>query len=152
MDARECVLRYLAFRIHPYQEYSKADLNSFLSNAMNDLNRFSSARIQELNGDFREAMTRATEILGRLSFRKFNSATNRRGPINKALFETWSNVLQTYDVNSLRNRAEEIRRSLAEKLSEDTEYIRSLSAGTGGVRAVQVRFQGAHEAIDKALQ
>ncbi len=152
MDARECVLRYLAFRIHPYQEYSKADLNSFLSNAMNDLNRFPQSRIEALNYDFREAMVRAAEILGRLSFRKFNSATNRRGPINKALFETWSNVLQAYDITALRNRVDEIRSSLAQKLSEDTEYIRSLSAGTGGVRAVQVRFQGAREAIDKALQ
>jgi hypothetical protein len=55
-------------------------------------------------------------------------------------------------MDSLRKRAEEIRRALAEMLSEDTEYIRSLSAGTGGVSAVQIRFQRAHEAVERALQ
>ena len=152
MDARECVLRYLAFHIHPYQDYSKADLNSFLSNTMSQINALPAQRIAALDNDFRESMSRASDILGRVAFRKFGVATNRRGPINKALFETWSNVLQAYDLDSLKQRRERVRMRLAEMLSEDTEYLRSLSAGTGGVNAVRMRFQRAHEAVKEALK
>ncbi len=152
MDARECVLRYLAFRLYPYQDYSKADLNSFLSTTMEQLNRVSPSRIEELDRDFREAMTRAREIFGRFAFRKFNPETSRRGPVNKALFESWSNVLQAYELGDLKKNKEKIRTVLGNMFTENTEYVRSLSAGTGGVRAVQLRFQGAHDAVKGALQ
>ena len=84
MDARECVLRYLAFHIHSYKQYSKSDLNSFLSTAMKDLNGLPQAQIGILTNEFREAMVRANQIFGRRAFRKFTSAS-RRGPVNKAL-------------------------------------------------------------------
>lgn len=152
MDARECVLRYLAFHLHPYQSYSKADLNSFLSSTMSQINALPTERIAELDGQFRESMNRAFDIFGRVAFRKFGVQTSRRGPINKALFETWSNVLQSYDLEKLQERKEGIRFRLAQMLSEDAEYLRSLSAGTGGVTAVRVRFQRAHEAVVEALK
>jgi hypothetical protein len=152
MDARECVLRYLAFRIYPFQNYAKADLNSFLSSTMEQLNRVPASKIEELERDFREAMNRAREIFGRFAFRKFNPETSRRGPVNKALFESWSNVLQAYDLEALVQNKDQIRTILGNMFTEDPEYIRSLSAGTGGVRAVQVRFQHAHDAVKGALQ
>jgi len=95
MDARECVLRYLAFHIHPYREYSKSDLNSFLSAAMKDLNGLSATEIKKIAADFLEAMVRANEVFGRRAFRKF-AIGYRRGPVNKPLFESWANVLQRY--------------------------------------------------------
>jgi hypothetical protein len=152
MDARECVLRYLGFHIDSYQNYSKADLNSFLSNTMSQINTFTPRRVEALDADFRESMVRANEILGRVAFRKFGSTTGRRGPINKALFETWSNVLQAYDFDKLKQRKDQICVLLAQRLSEDTDYLRSLSAGTGGVTTVRVRFERAHEVVQEALK
>jgi len=152
MDARECVLRYLSFHIDSYQNYSKADLNSFLSSTMTRINSFPSQRVDALESSFRESMQRAHEILGRVAFRKFSSTIGRRGPINKALFETWSNVLQAYDFEKLMQRKVEIRARLAKMITEDTEYLRALSAGTGGVTTVRVRFERAHEAVQEALE
>jgi hypothetical protein len=152
MDARECVLRYLAFRMHPYREYSKADLNSFLSNTMSDLNRSSPARLKQLAQDFTESMDRAREILGRFAFRRFDPTSRRRGPVNKALFETWSNVLQEYDLEVLRRNRDKIQASLGKMLLEDADYVRALSAGTGGVTSVHVRFERTHAAIEAAIQ
>ena len=102
MDARECVLRYLAFHLHPYQEYGKSDLNGFLSGVMKELNDLPDNKIAKLDADFREAMTRSLEIFGKRAFRKYSPESNRRGPVNKALFESWANVLQAYDLNLLR--------------------------------------------------
>src|SRR5205814_1947498 len=79
MDARECVLRYLAFHLHPFDTYAKSDLNSFLSTTMKELNGMPESEIRALDEGFLEAMNRARELLGRYAFRKigFNS---RRGP------------------------------------------------------------------------
>jgi len=98
MDARECVLRYLAFHIQSYTKYSKPDLNSFLSGTMKEINSLSESKIRDLVNSFSEAMKRSRVVLGRFAFRKFHSYSQRRGPINKALFESWSNVLQGYDL------------------------------------------------------
>jgi hypothetical protein len=152
MDARECVLRYLAFRIHPYTEYVKPDLNSFLSATMKDLNGMSASEIDNLDASFREAMTRASEIFGRFAFRKFNSETGRRGPINKALFESWANVLQLYDLGSLCQRKDQILSTVSTMLSTNPNYVRSLSAGTGSASTVRIRFEYAHEAVKEALK
>jgi hypothetical protein len=107
MDARECVLRYLAFHMHPYNTYSKSDLNGFLSMVMQHLNGLSAIEINKLAENFREAMVRAHELFGRYAFRKF-ILNSRRGPVNKALFESWANVLQEYDLGKLREHKERI--------------------------------------------
>ena len=152
MDARECVLRYLAFRMYPYRDYSKADLNSFLSKTMGALNNGPPQRIVELEEDFRESMNCAFQVLGRVAFRKFDPLSGRRGPVNKALFETWSNVLQSYDLNLLLTHKERIRERLGERLSDDDEYVRALSAGTGAVASVRIRFERAHGIIEEVLK
>jgi uncharacterized protein with ParB-like and HNH nuclease domain len=151
MDARECVLRYLAFHVHPYTTYSKSDLNSFLSSAMKDLNGLSAIEIEKLANDFRDAMVRARQIFGRFAFRKFALGSSRRGPVNKALFESWANVLQAYELGALNQRKQQILESLANMLAGDAEYAKSLSAGTGSVKSVHIRFERPHQAIRKVL-
>jgi hypothetical protein len=152
MDARECVLRYLAFRLHPYNAYLKSDLNGFLSDAMKELNGMSDAQISDLTQSFRDAMGRAQKVFGRFAFRKFNWGFTRRGPINKALFESWANVLQEYDLESLERRKDKIQQSVSEMFTSDPDYAKALSAGTGGVNSVHMRFGGAHKAIQEALK
>jgi hypothetical protein len=148
MDARECALRYIAFHLRPYTEYLKSDLNSFLSTTMKEINGMSDFELDNLDTSFREAMTRAWKVLGRFAFRKFTPA--RRGPINKALFESWANVLQAYDLNALVERKDQISSKLVHMFN-DPDYARSLSAGTGGISAVKTRFERAHNLVKEAL-
>ncbi len=150
MDARECVLRYLAFRIHPFETYSKSDLNAFLSTTMKELNEMPSPRVAELRGTFLDAMTRARAIFGKYAFRKFNFG-GRRGPVNKALFESWANALQGYDLALLEERSTTLQESVSRMFAEDLDYSKALSAGTGSVRSVQIRFERAHKAIQESL-
>ena len=114
MDARECILRYIAFHLKPYTEYQKSDLNGFLSGVMRDLNKLPKARISKLESAFNEAMTRAFSVLGPLAFRKFNVTSGRRGPVNKALFESWANVLQAYELKDLISRKNELVKAIGE--------------------------------------
>jgi hypothetical protein len=150
MDARECVLRYLAFHIHPFDTYSKSDLNAFLSTTMKELNEMPPSEISQLRDSFLEAMARARAVFGKYAFRKFNFG-GRRGPVNKALFESWANALQAYDPSLLEQRSEKLQKLLSEMFSNDLDYSKSLSAGTGSVKSVQSRFEGAHKAIRESL-
>ena len=97
-------------------------------------------------------MTRASEIFGRFAFRKFSSENSRRGPINKALFESWANVLQAYDLEDLRRRKDQIRSEVSTMFSTDSDYVRALSAGTGSASSVRKRFECAHKAVQEALK
>jgi hypothetical protein len=151
MDAQECILRYLAFRIRGYRNYQKADLNLFLSEAMKEINEMRQERLESLERDFMEGMNRARVILGRYAFRKFNTSTQRRGPINKALFESWPNILQEFEEFRLVDRREALLAGLEEELRFNSDYSRYLSAGTGSVKAVIGRFRIAHEIVTKAL-
>ena len=151
MDSRECVLRYLAFHLHPYSEYGKSDLNGFLSSVMKELNAMPADKIAKLDTDFREAMNRSREILWKFAFRKFTPGSNRRGPVNKALFESWANVLQDYDLTQLRANTQRLRSDLGKAFWNESDYTRALSAGTGSVTSVKLRFERAHDIVKGAL-
>jgi hypothetical protein len=152
MDARECVLRYLAFHISPYAGYTRGDFNAFLSDAMSRLNDMSKSRLHELGEAFIEAMTRAHAVFHRFAFRKFAHGSNRRGPINKALFESWANVLQDYPRNDIEKRGSAIRQLTASRFVDDPDYAKALSAGTGSRKAVHTRFEVAADIVKEALR
>jgi hypothetical protein len=150
MDDRECVLRHLAFRITNYTKYTKPDLNDFLGSAMEALNKASEEQIDRLAIDFKRAMTLCKEIFGPYAFRKFNREKATRGPISKALFETWSTVVLDVDEEKLLEDAKNIMDFLERSLQEDQDYIRALTYATGGLTPVRKRFAKAYQIIETA--
>jgi len=152
MGDRECVLRFLAFRMTKFSNYKRPDLNDFLGKAMDSLNRAPEATIQKLKDEFSLSMEICQKIFSRNSFRKFNRALNSRGPINKALFETWSNAVLDFDKNLLMSNAEKIVFGLESALTNNSVYLKSLSQATGGVNPVSTRFNVAYQIIDNALK
>ena len=93
MADRECVLRFLAFYIEPWEKYSANDLDGYLGLTMNRINAMESSRRAECLVDFKKAMSAAADILGPYAFRKQYSLHDRRRPISKALFEAWGGWL-----------------------------------------------------------
>jgi hypothetical protein len=112
MGARELVLRFLAFLIVPVTEY-QSDMDKFLSNAMRIINcmpemeqqkiakiynrdsvpKIKYRKIADLKSKFILGMQRGKILFGDHAFRKSLPRDQRKSPINKALFESWSNVL-----------------------------------------------------------
>ncbi|HAN93613.1 MAG TPA: DUF262 domain-containing protein, partial [Nitrospira sp.] len=151
MDDRECVLRHLAFRLSRFEKYTKPDLNDFLGSAMNALNSATEDAIDRLERDFNRAMDVCGKLLGSYAFRKFSRQPQYRGPISKALFETWSTAVLDYDEEALLGSADAILRGLEEALATDADYVKSLSYGTGGIKPVKRRFTKVYQIIDMAL-
>ena len=152
MDDRECVLRHLAFHMTNFKGYSKPDFNDFLGSAMIAINAAPEERIAELSNDFCRAMRVCHGIFGPFAFRKYNRRAATRAPINKALFETWSNVVLDFDETRLLERSEWILEGLETALATDEDYVKSLSQATGGLRPVRVRFTKAYQIIEEALR
>lgn len=151
MDDRECVLRHLAFRMTNFKSYKKPDLNDFLGSAMNMLNNSNEDTVELLKREFQRAMVLCHEIFGAYAFRKFNRRQGSRGPINKALFETWSTAVLDFDEDQLRSSAHGILSGLEDALETDIEYVKSLSLATGGINPINKRFTKAYQIIDIAL-
>lgn len=93
MADRECVLRFLAFYLTNPECYQQKDMDGFLCDCMEKLNQSTEFEIERIEGCFITAMQRNYQVFGKFAFRKMYHLNQRRSPINKALFEVWSNEL-----------------------------------------------------------
>lgn len=116
MGVTELVLRLIAFMMLDRSAY-KGGMDSWLSNAMQILNKFPSPSIDQLKKIFDEnevpklkindfdqikkkfklSMNRAKKLFAGHAFRKSLPHSSKKSPINKSLFEIWGNVL--YDIS-----------------------------------------------------
>ena len=151
MQDRECVLRFLAFLVSPWEEYAANDLNGFLVDGMKRLNNMSVTERDELETIFGTTMTAATQIFGDDAFRKRIDPDHARKPVNKALLEVWCVALarcSPAELRTLVKRRSRLRRQFTKLLNDDREFEVSVSASTGIPRRVKKRF-GEIEALIK---
>lgn len=153
MTDRECVLRFLAFKLcNPNDYSSRDDLDSFLNERMQQINRLgqeSPGSIETLRLDFKRAMVAARRIFGNQAFRKYLPHQNRRSQVSKALFEVWSVNLDKLDdgnIELLISRKSQLMSEFA-KLMDDNEFMNSISYSTGDSRRVHYRFAKIKELV-----
>ncbi len=151
MDDRECILRFFAFYFTPYTNYKKADLDSFLSQTMQDINAFDALKLAELRKVFTETMCKAEAIFGTYAFRKMYEIDGRRSPISKSLFEVWSVSLAKYKLEDLVRYKEQIIHEFVKLMNEDMNFGKSISQATGNVTSVQRRFQAIENLLTRVI-
>jgi hypothetical protein len=143
MDDRECVLRFLAFVLTPPEQYpAQQDFDWFLNDAMKKLNGMAPEQRADLGQRFLRSMRAASTILGNKSFRKLSR--DRRGPINKALFESWSVNLEACsdaDLAKLAQRRDGLIDRFIHLLRSRSDFEMALSQGTGDRSKVLLRFR-----------
>lgn len=144
MADRECVLRYLAFAVRGLDEYRESDLDAFLSDTLEFLNAQNKETLEAYRHSFERAMRLASQIFGDQAFRKQRRNSLRRFPINKGLFETWGVALSRLDApqaQALVERREPLNEGFIDLLETDAEFVSAISATTGSMRSVHVRFE-----------
>ncbi len=154
MDDREMVLRFLAFRLTPPHRYLRGDLDEFLRDAMNELNKMDNEHLRELGEEFDRAMAASRLIFGEHAFRKRVAGYSRRLPINKAIFEAVSvNVAKRSngELDRLIYNAEKVQEAFL-RLMSDIDFERSISGGTGDVAKVRRRFAAIDEMFTKVAK
>lgn len=91
------------------------------------------------------------EVFGKFAFRRMPDRQKRR-PISKALFETWTSLLarRTNDeMDTLMKRKEILLKKYVDMCSEDGEFIDSI--GSGKVSSARKRFERIDGLIKEVL-
>ena len=155
MRDRECVLRFLAFRITPPDNYPSKSLNEFLGNTMETINSMAKAERDELAHDFSKAMQAAHKIFGNEAFRKPPDAKGRRNSVSLALLETWGLNLSQCSSDQIRTliaKRDEVATWLELKINDDADFERSISYSTADRRLVLKRFNTIKWIVQEVLQ
>ena len=148
MADRECVLRFLAFHITPWENYSSSDLNGYLIRTMQEINDMSECERNNFAADFRKAMLAAFDIFGENAFRK--PPNDRRPPINKGIFEAWSVQLAhclPEQISALVERRNDVQCRFKKLMTEDGDFLEAISHTTGSPQHVQKRFQAIEQLV-----
>ena len=147
MTSRELALRFCAFRDYSDEDYrGHSSLDAFLVEYTRRLDgrsehgpHISDADLEKLRRDFARAMENAYQVLGKAAFRRWPPGQNRRGPINRAVFESQAIALSEYPISRLLSQKDEILTAFRAAF-EDQSYARAVTVGTGDPKAVERRL------------
>lgn len=154
MADRECVLRFLAFYMEPWEQYSADSLDSHLETAMKAINAMAPDRLEVLATDFRKAMSAAPRIFGNDAFRKRYRSGAGRSLISMPLFETWAVQLahcSPDQIERLVTQREVVRKRFMALLSEDPEFEKAISMSTGTSQRIRKRFTAIRDLVQGFL-
>jgi hypothetical protein len=152
MVNRELALRFCAFRSTSIEEYRKAtSLDGFLLEFTRRIDKeFSKQQLSELARVFDQAMKNSAAILEIGAFRRWPPDADRRGPINRAVFESQALALADYPLKSLLPHKDKISKAFR-KLFTEVDYDNSIRSGTGDPNKVEKRLTATRDVIAKIL-
>ena len=152
MADREVVLRFVAFRLFTPDEYARhGSFDEFLAAVTRHLDDPACRNLEALSADFGRGMTNGFTAFGDYAFRKRPRGVDRRNPINRALFETWGTVLADYDAPAIRERGKALVQRSRDMMTDDPDFIGSISGSTGDPRNVRTRFRKVRDAARDVL-
>ena len=159
MANRELALRFCAFRNYSDEEYRQhTSLDAFLVGYTRRLDGVSQehpsindSELKKLKADFERAMLSATEILGKAAFRRWPLDQKRRGPINRAVFESQAIALADYPFKKLIAKKDVILHEFRQAFN-DPDYSASVTVGTGAPASVQYRLKYLQGVLARALK
>lgn len=143
MEDRDFVNRFVAFYIIGYENYEH-DLNSFMNMGMAALKNKTRTELDAIKVVFVKANELAFQIFQNDAYRKRVVDTDRRRPINKALFDSLSvNLakLTQKQVEKIRKKKDLVRDKLILLMRNDSSFWDSISSGTGQKAKVRTRFE-----------
>ena len=155
MADRECVLRFLAFHIWPWEDYRADSLDGFLGDTMRRINATAAEQRTRWAGDFEKAMRAARAIFRDDAFRKRYEPSHNRFPVSKPLFEAWSVALarcSNDEVHRLVSLQEWVRRRFMDLLNSDSAFERSVSLSTTKRRRITKRFGAIQNLVQEVLR
>lgn len=169
MVARELILRFLAFRIQK-SDNNSADMDKYLSDTMRLINcspdlsnerlkkvfrsdlspEFTKFDLKILENGFKSAMNRCHAFFGEYAFRKAVPGS-RRTPVNKALFDTWSNIFYEISNDQFNNlmKNKDLFFQRYSSLLQDQNFGRSIGKGSYLLSSYQTRYKAILKLIDE---
>ncbi len=153
MADREMALRFCAFGSTPPTEYARAvSLDSFLLEYTRRIDRgdIDDEEIRNMEASFQRSMINCAAILGNGAFRRWAPGALRRGPINRAIFESQALALAEYDRDVLLSHKDRIVTAFRE-LFDDPSYDSAVRSSTGDPRRVERRLKAPRERLSEII-
>lgn len=151
MMDREFVLRFIAFYELSVDNY-KGSIDFFLNSAMEYINKnYNEQYAAQVERLFEKTLDVSELIFEKFAFRRMPDMDKRR-PISKALFETWTSILASYsddDLQTLVDNKNKIIEKYMIMCSQDKDFIDSI--GSGKVSAVRRRFEKIKNLVEKMI-
>ncbi len=137
MRDREFINRFCGFQIR--RDWYNGDMDLFLAETLQRMNRMSDAEINELSDQLRISLANNHSVFGRQAFRKHSAGQEKRNVINASIWDVMSTGLARYDGDTVNARADELRESFFELLQNPT-FDDAITYGTNQRRRTLRRF------------
>lgn len=150
---REFVTRFISFYINDPNDY-KPDLDTFMTKSMGQIKHLSEKERDEIKRNFSEAMKCVMAIFGKWAFRKVYDITEKRRPINKALFEVWSVMLARLNDSqrhAIINNHELVFERFIILMNMDNFFVSSITSSTGDKSRIKYRFSQIENLLKESL-
>lgn len=151
---RDFISHFVAFYLKGYKSY-KPDMDTFLNEGMEEIDKISEAQRQEMIANFGEAMKTIAAIMGEDSFRKrVKDGKRARGIINKSLFEVWSVCLAKRtnpERTMLAQNKSRVESAFSELFIKSDEFNTVISLATGDKTRTLKRFEIMENLIQNIL-
>jgi len=148
MRDREVINRFCAFHLLGYKNY-RSDMESFLGNALTEMNKMSDEELDEMESDFLKSMKLNQEIFKSHSFRKSMEMDNDyagRTVINVSLFDVFSvyfaHKSKIIDVNK------DLTKELCLTLFDDHSFMNAITYSTSSSKQVRKRFDAIKDTLE----
>lgn len=130
MQDREYITRFIAFTELNFKKEYKGNIDEYLIKAMKLVNTYDEEDLERIERSFKRIMNYCTKVFGKYAFRKYNK-NQRRGPINKAIFEMWIVCFSELSDSQLNKLVYDQRQFLKrfEKRQQDNDFVTAVKAG-----------------------
>ena len=127
---REYITRFIAFTELDFKKEYKGNIDEYLIKAMKLVNTYDEEDLERIERSFKRIMNYCTKVFGKYAFRKYNK-NQRRGPINKAIFEMWIVCFSELSDSQLNKLVYDQRQFLKrfEKRQQDNDFVTAVKAG-----------------------
>lgn len=146
----EYVTRFVAFTELDYKKEYKGNIDNYLILAMKKLNDLSKEELERIEKNFNYIMQSSYAIMDKYAFRRYG-VSNRRGPINKAIFELWSVCLNNrskQEMECLIKQKECVQKKFSELLA-NSEFSTWIKAGDK--YSVENRIQATEKMMQEVI-
>ncbi len=139
MRDREFVNRFCAFQIIPIEKYS-ADIDTFLADALEQINKYDAPQIEQLSNEFRLGLENNTLVFGEHAFRKHTPGQYGRNVINASLWDVMSTGFSHYPMALVKSHKVDLKTGFY-NLMNNEKFFDAISFGTNAVNKVKYRFR-----------
>lgn len=146
---REFCLRYIAFTCLNLEDYN-GNLDDFLNLGMEYLSKCSMIELDEIQEQFGIVMSDCMRIFGKFAFRRMNTE-ERRGPVNKALYETWSIIVKSLNRSEIEKMVEKRELLFAKYTNLCDDYIFQNAIRAADKNSVKTRIKKIKEIVEEVL-